>query len=87
MPALSRVRTLPWLVLFELARTTKSHLDEHLSAADRREVAGIFRASRGDVRKLSARDKDALRRIARKLDLAGLARNVAPAATRLRRRR
>jgi hypothetical protein len=84
VPALSRVRTLPWLVLFELARTTKSHLDEHLTAADRREVADIFRRTKGDVRKLDARDKEALRRIARTVDLPTLVRTVGPAATRLR---
>jgi hypothetical protein len=84
MPPLARVRTLPWLVLLELARTTKSHLDENLSASDRRKVSAIARKSKGDVRKLSERDKAELKRIARDLNLALLARNIAPAATRLR---
>jgi hypothetical protein len=84
MPPLARVRTLPWLVLLELARTTKSHLDENLSAADRRKVSAIARRSKGDVRKLSERDKAELKRIARDLNLALLARNIAPSAARLR---
>ncbi|MEO6496427.1 MAG: hypothetical protein ABIO51_02970 [Solirubrobacteraceae bacterium] len=84
MPPLARVRTLPWLILFELARTTKSHLDEHLSESDRRRVSKIARTSKGDVRKLSERDKAELKRIARELNLTMLARNLAPAATRLR---
>lgn len=84
MPPLARVRTLPWLVLLELARTTKSHLDENLSDADRRKVSAIARRSRGDVRKLTERDKAELKRIARELNLSMLARNLAPAATRLR---
>ncbi len=84
MPPLARVRTLPWLILFELARTTKSHLDEHLSESDRRKVSTIARRSKGDVRKLSERDKAELKRIARELNLTMLARNLAPAATRLR---
>lgn len=75
---------LPWLVLFELARTTKSHLDENLSESDRRKVTAIARGSKGDVRKLSERDKAELKRIARELNLTMLARNLAPAATRLR---
>ena len=84
MPPVTVIRALPWRVLFELASTAKAHLDEHLSAADRREVAAIFRASKGDVRKLSAGDRDALRRIARKLELAKLARTAGPTALRLR---
>ncbi|MFL5846529.1 MAG: hypothetical protein ACJ762_17730 [Solirubrobacteraceae bacterium] len=84
MPPLARVRTLPWLVLLELARTTKSHLDDNLSASDRKKVASIAKKSKGDVRKLSERDKAELKRIARDLNVALLARNVAPAVTRLR---
>jgi hypothetical protein len=84
VPPLARIRTLPWLVLLELARTTKSHLDEHLSDKDRRRVAAIVKKTRGDVRKLSERDKADLKQIARDLNLALLARNVVPAATRLR---
>jgi len=84
MPPLARVRTLPWLILFELARTTKSHLDEHLSESDRRKVSAIARTSKGDVRKLSERDRAELKRISRELNLTMLARNLAPAATRLR---
>ena len=87
MPPLARIRTVPWLLLLELARTTKSHLDENLSVADRRRVTAIARKSKGDVRKLSERDKADLKRIARELNLALLARNLAPSATRLRGRR
>jgi hypothetical protein len=84
MPPLARVRTLPWLVLLDLARTTKSHLDENLSAGDRKKVASIARKTKGDVRRLSERDKAELKRIARELNLTLLARSLAPAATRLR---
>jgi hypothetical protein len=87
MPPLTRIRTVPWLVLFELARTTKAHLDERLTDKDRRRVAEILRATKGDVRKLSDRERADLRRIAGRLDIPGLARSVAPTATRLRRRR
>lgn len=84
MPPLARIRTLPWLVLLDLARTTKSHLDEHLSDKDRRRVAAIVKKSKGDVRRLSERDKADLKQIARDLNFALLARNVVPTATRLR---
>lgn len=87
MPPLARIRTLPWIALLDIARTTKSHLDEHLSAGDRKKVTAIARKTKGDVRKLSERDKAELKRIARELNLALLARSVVPTATRLRRRR
>lgn len=87
MPSLVRIRTLPWLVLFELARTTKSHLEENLPPADRRRLGQVLRRTRGDFRLLTEREKQDLRRIARDVDLMGLAQSLAPSATRLRRGR
>jgi hypothetical protein len=84
MARLPSVRTLPWLVLLELARTTKSHLDDNLSAADRRRVGAIARRTKGDVRRLTERDKAELKRIAREMNLAMLARDLVPSAVRLR---
>ena len=85
--ALTRIKTIPWLVLLELARTAKSHLDENLDSKDRQRVAAIARRTKGDVRKLTEREKADLKRIARELNLAMLARDIAPTATRLRRGR
>jgi hypothetical protein len=85
MPSLMRIRTLPWLVLLDVARTTKAHLGEHLTEKDRRRVAAIVKKTKGDVRKLSERDKADLKQIARELNLALLARDLVPAAGRLRR--
>lgn len=85
MPSLLRIRTLPWIALLDVARTTRSHLGEHLTAKDRSRVAAIVKKSRGDVRKLSERDKADLKRIARELNFSLLARDLVPAAGRLRR--
>jgi hypothetical protein len=85
MPPLTRIRTLPWLALIDVARTTKAHLDDHLSEKDRRRVAAIARRTKGDVRKLTEREKADLKRIARDLNVALLARNLVPHAGRLRR--
>jgi hypothetical protein len=87
MPSLVRVRTLPWLALLDLARMTKAHLDEHLGDKDRKRVLAIARRTKGDVRKLTEREKADLKRIGRELNLALLARNVAPAAVGIRRGR
>ncbi|HVW18543.1 MAG TPA: hypothetical protein VHB30_09870 [Solirubrobacteraceae bacterium] len=87
MARLARFRAVPWLLLFELARVAKSHLDESLTGADRRRVLDIVRASKGDPRRLSRRERDDLRDIARKLDLARLVRDMAPAVMTGRGRR
>ena len=87
MPALTRFRTLPWLALIDVARTTKAHLDEHLSEKDRKRVAAIARRTKGDVRKLTEREKADLKRIGGDLNVALLARNLVPAAGRMRGRR
>lgn len=85
--ALSRIKTIPWLVLLELARTAKAHLDDNLTARDRRRVVAIAKRTKGDVRRLTEREKADLKRIARELNVALLARELAPTATRLRGRR
>jgi len=86
MPPFTRVRTLPWLLLLDAARTTMLHLNEHLDDKDRRHVAGIARRTKGDVRKLTEREKADLKRIARDLNVTLLARNLLPTAGRLRKR-
>ena len=87
MPPLARIRMLPWLALLELAKTTKSHLDDNLSAKDRQRVATIAKRTKGDVRKLTEKEKADLKRIAREMNLAMLARDLVPTATRMRRGR
>jgi len=86
---LMRLRALPWLMLFEVARATKGHWDT-LDAADRRRLSELMRRTRGNPRNLTARDRDELRDIARRLDLKRLAATVGGAAVigrRGRRRR
>ena len=85
MPSLARVRTIRWLVLIDIARVTVAHLDEHLEEHDRKRVLALARRTKGDVRKLSERDKADLKRIARELNVTLLARNLLPAAQDIRR--
>ena len=86
MAKLDRVRTIPWLVLMDIARVTVSHLDENLDARDRKRVLSVARRTKGDVRKLTEREKADLKRIARDLNVTLLARNLLPAAQDMRRR-
>ena len=85
MRGLLRFRTIPWLMLFEAARTMQSHLGEHLSPADRRRLADVVRRSKGDPRRVSSRERDDLRAIAGRLNLAALGRDLVPTIMRGRR--
>jgi hypothetical protein len=90
MPGLSTLRRrVPWLMVFELVRLTHGHVMEHTSPDDRRRALAIVRDTKGDPRKVSAADRDELRRIAAELDLKDLARSAGPALlfSRVRRRR
>lgn len=82
-------RRVPWLLLFEAARLAHGHLMEVTSPQDRRLLADIVRRTHGDPRRLSARDKDELKRIAGKLELFSFAKSAGPRLViggRLRRR-
>jgi hypothetical protein len=90
MPSLLRLRALPWLLLFEAARSVHSHVNENLSPRERRRVAEILRGSRGLPQNISRSDRDELKRIAKKLDPGQLARDIGPQLLRAgagRRRR
>jgi hypothetical protein len=81
---LTRIRAVPWLMLFEAVRVTHGHLREHLSPEDRREAIAIVRRAKGDPRRLTAGDKAALKRIASNLSVADLGRELVPAIVGLR---
>ena len=87
MPKFTRVKTIPWLMLIDMARVTKSHLDDHLPDPDRRHVLALARRTRGDVRQLTEREKADLKRIARDLNLTLRARDLLPVAQTIRRRK
>ena len=78
MSRLTRLRAIPWLLLFEVARGVRSHVMDTLSPAERRRVAEILRKSRGRPANVSARERDELRRLAGKIDLKRLAQDLAP---------
>jgi len=79
----SRLRVLPWLLLFEAAKTLRAHLTDNLSPEDRRRVVRIVRESKGDPRKVGSRERDELRAIAGRLDMLTLARDLLPLAGRV----
>jgi hypothetical protein len=86
MPRLTRLRRLPWLLVFEAARVTGGHLMQVTSPADRRRLREMLKSSKGLPQNLTERDRADLRRIARQLDPGGLARELGPSLLSGRRR-
>ena len=87
MAKLTRIRAIPWLLLFEAARTVHSHVTDTLSPADRRRVAEILRTSHGNPMKVTDRERQELRTIAGKLEFKRLGRDLVPHAVSHARRR
>ena len=77
----------PESVPIAVARLTHGHVMDHTSPADRRAVMELVRRSKGDPRKLTDRERDELRAIARKLDVKQLAVALSPAMARRRLRK
>jgi hypothetical protein len=75
---LTRIRAVPWLLVFEAARTVHSHVMDSLSPRERKRVGEILRASRGNPLAVTDAQRDELRAIARKLDLKRLGRDLVP---------
>ena len=87
MSRLRRIRAIPWLLLFEAARTVHSHVMDSLSPRERRRVGEILRASRGNPMNVTAAQRAELRAIAGKLDFKRLGGNLVPHAVSHARRR
>lgn len=90
MPRLTKVRALPWIVLLEAAMAVRDHW-QNLTPAERARVTKLVRKSQGRPANLTAREREDLKRLARKLDPAGLGRRLTPLGRharggRLRRR-
>jgi uncharacterized membrane protein len=84
---LTRVRAIPWLLVFEAARTVRSHVMDSLSPKERRRVAEILRASHGNPMRVTEAQRKELRAIAGKLDVKKLGRDLVPHAVSHARRR
>jgi len=68
--------------MFEAARTVHSHVNDTLSPRERRRVAEILRRSHGLPQNVTPHERDELRILARKLDLARLGRDLVPQVIR-----
>jgi hypothetical protein len=71
---LSRVRTIPWLLVLRAAQLIWVHLRDDLNPHDRRRLGALVRTP---PHRLTPQERSDLRAIVRKVDLTGLGRDLA----------
>ncbi len=81
MPALTRVRAMPWIMVFELAVTLRRHW-RRLEPGERAELAELIRKSQGRPSRLDAGERMRVRRLVAKLEPGQIARSVVPIGRR-----
>ena len=81
MPAISRVRAMPWIIVFELAITLRKHW-RRLEPGERNELAELIRRSQGRPSRLDAGERKRVRALVAKLEPAQIARSVVPIGRR-----
>jgi hypothetical protein len=72
-----RLGALPWAVLLQAGLVVGRRLGE-LSAKDRARLARLVRESRGRPGSLSEKEREELRKLAKKLDLRSMGRELMP---------
>jgi hypothetical protein len=82
----SRLKALPWAALLQ-AGLAFGERWRALSEKDRTRLTQLVRQSRGRLGNLSARDRDELRKVVRKLDLRAMGREMLPLVRGGRRKR
>lgn len=81
---LSRVRSVPWLIVVQAALAANSRWKQ-LPVGDRDRLTQLLKQSRGLPSNLSAKERDEVRLLLGRLELSGLARELVPFAIRARR--
>ncbi len=81
MPPISRVRAMPWVMVFELALTLRRHW-QRLEPRERARLTELIRKSQGRPMRLSASERADVRRLVAKLEPRAIARSVVPIGRR-----
>jgi hypothetical protein len=85
VPRTPALRTIKWAVLFEALVVARDHWNK-LTPGERAHLAALLRKSRARPGNLTPAERRDVRRLAGKLDLPSLGRNLAPVARRMRDR-
>ena len=81
MPAISRVRAMPWVMVFELAVTLRKHW-RRLDPKDRARLTELLKKSQGRPMRLTASERKDVRKLVAKLEPGSIARSVVPIGRR-----
>lgn len=81
MPPISRVRTMPWVMVFELAITLRKHW-QRLEPKERARLTELIRKSQGRPMRLTPAERKDVRRLVAKLEPGSIARSVVPIGRR-----
>ncbi|MDX6689709.1 MAG: hypothetical protein QOG15_1166 [Solirubrobacteraceae bacterium] len=81
VPAITRVRTMPWVMVFELALTLRKHW-RRLEPKDRARLTELVKKSQGRPGNLTAGERKDVRKLVAKLEPGSIARSVMPIGRR-----
>ena len=73
----TRVRAVPWALIFQLAMTARKHW-QRLEPKERARLAELLKKSQGRPNRLSARERADVRQLVAKLEPGQFARSVVP---------
>jgi hypothetical protein len=85
VPRSTALRTIKWAVVFDAVVVARDHWNK-LTPGERAHLTSLLRKSHGRPGNLTPGERRDVRRLAAKLDLPTLGRNLAPVARRLRPR-
>ncbi|MEA2181271.1 MAG: hypothetical protein QOD83_383 [Solirubrobacteraceae bacterium] len=77
MLPLTRVRAVPWIVVFELAVTLRKHW-KRLTPPERTQLSNLLKKSQGRPNRLTPRERAEVRQLVTKLEPAALAKSMLP---------
>ena len=89
MLPMTRVRAVPWSIVFQVAMAARKHW-KNLAPKDRTRLAELLKKSQGRPNRLSARERAEVRELVTKLEPREFARSIVPIGRRAmkgRRRR
>jgi hypothetical protein len=81
MMPITRVRALPWSIVFQLAMAARKHW-KRLEPKDRARLAELVKKSQGVPTRLSAKERADVREIVAKLEPREFARTIVPIGRR-----
>ncbi len=81
MLPITRVRAVPWSIVFQLAMAARKHW-KNLEPKDRARLAELLKKSQGRPNRLSAKERADVRQLVAKLEPREFARSIVPIGRR-----